>query len=120
MICRLIYYKYNKLRPINKELFIVYIVVTSAFAQTYKYYSTDFAYKAKNDYGYWTEWSDWEESHCLITISLDRGVVNIYSPIPQEFDTYDDLGERYDNDGKSYTLCGVDSNGLRCTTSAPL
>lgn len=95
-------------------LLFIFLLFGDCFAQTYKYYSTDFAYKAKNEYGYWTEWSDWEESHCLITISLDRGVVNIYSSIPQEFDIYDDLGESYDNDGESYTLCGVDSDGLRC------
>ena len=92
----------------------IFLLFGDCFAQTYKYYSTDFACKAKNEYGYWTEWSDWEASHCLVTISLDRNVVNIYSPIPQEFDIYDNLGESYDSDGQSLTLCGVDTDGLRC------
>ena len=61
-------------------------------AQTTKYYSTDFAYKVKNDYGQWSDWSKWESSRCLITISLDRNVINIYSEEPQEFDIYDSEG----------------------------
>lgn len=48
-------------------------------AQTYKYYSTDFAYKTKDRYGYWSGWSDWEPSRCLVSISLDKNIINIYS-----------------------------------------
>lgn len=83
-------------------------------AQTTKYYSTDFAYKVKNDYGQWSDWSKWESSRCLITISLDRNVINIYSEEPQEFDIYDSEGNVTDSDGESLILNCVDKNGLRC------
>ncbi len=46
-----------------KKAFIFMLVIMFAFAvdtnaQTYKYYSTDFAYKTKDRYGYWSGWSD--------------------------------------------------------------
>lgn len=88
--------------------------IADATAQTYKYYSTDFAYKTKKSNGYWTEWTDWEECRCLVSVSFDRDVINIYSEEPQEFDIYDEEGESEDENGSSYTLRCIDKNGLRC------
>lgn len=103
----------------KKFLFVTFFIlgtIIGSVAQTYKYYTTELAYKAKNDYGYWTEWSDWESCRCLITISFDRDVINIYSSEPQEFDVYDyyeGISEDGD-DGRSLTLKCVDREGLRC------
>ena len=102
----------------KKAFFLTLILIlgfmANASAQTYKFYSTDFAYKTKNSDGYWSRWSDWEESKCLVTISLDREVINIYSETPQEFDIYDEIGESEDENGTSLTLRCVDKDGLRC------
>ncbi len=95
-------------------LLVAFITFTNAKAQTSKFYSTDFAYKTKSNYGYWSEWSDWEPSKCLITISLDRDVINIYSRVPQEFDIYEIVGEKEDESGSSYIVKCVDADGLRC------
>ena len=84
------------------------------FAQTYKYYTTDFAYKEKDDYGYWSDWTDWQDSHCLVTINTNKEIVTIYSKTPQEFDIVEDLGESYDDSGLSNTWLAVDDEGLRC------
>ncbi len=102
-----------------KKAFIFMLVITFAFtvdtnAQTYKYYSTDFAYKTKDRYGYWSGWSDWEPSRCLVSISLDRNIINIYSDTPQEFDIYDEVGNSEDDEGTSIILRCIDANGLRC------
>ena len=93
---------------------IAFIFVMDATAQTYKFYSTDFAYKAKDTYGYWSDWSDWEKSRCLISIRLDREVINIYSEDTQEFDIYGEIGEKEDENGSSIILSCIDKNGLRC------
>ena len=101
-----------------KKFIFIFILILgfaiSSTAQTYKYYSTSFAYKTKNTYGYWSDWSNWDKSHCLITISLDRNVVNIYSDTHQEFDIYDNGGKSDDEDGSTLTLHCVDKQGLRC------
>lgn len=96
-------------------LFFMFGVIMNTEAQTYKYYSTDFAYKTKNTNGYWSEWSEWEESRCLVTINLDRDVINIYSETIQEFDIYEMEGDSEDEDGISFTLRCIDKNGLRCS-----
>ena len=97
-------------------LLFAFLVTTTGdlFAQTYKYHTTDFAYKAVNEYGYWMDWSDWEPSRCLVTINTDKDVITIYSEVPQEFDIVDDLGERYDDGGSNLTFLAVDSDGDRC------
>ena len=103
-----------------KKAFIFTLIFVLGFianstAETHKYYSTEFACKIKKSNGYWGEWSDWEESHCLICISLDRNVINIYSNEPQEFDIYDDdEGISEDENGSSLTLRCIDKDGLRC------
>ena len=86
-------------------------------AQNLKYYTTDFSVKIKYDDGSWSNWSDWEDSHCLVNINLDREEINIYSSTPQEFTIYKyEEGSIYDNDGgEQIKLFCVDKDGLRCT-----
>ena len=103
----------------KKALFIMLAImfglVVDTQAQTYKFYSTDFAFRMKDQDGYWTELSEWHPSRCLVTLSLDRNIINIYSEEPQEFDIYDEVGEDEDNNGGiSFTLCCIDADGLRC------
>ena len=95
-------------------LFSAFIFIMDASAQTYKYHTTKFSYKAKDEYGYWSDWSDWKKTRCLISISLDREVINIYSDSPQEFDIIGEVGDREDENGSSIILSCVDKDGLRC------
>ncbi len=102
-----------------KRLFLIlFAVLGSAWglsAQTHKYYSTEFAYMSQDEAGNWSDWSDWEPSRCLITISMDRDVINIYSETPQEFDVYEYVGEQTDDEGgTSVEFKCVDADGLRC------
>lgn len=97
-------------------LLLMSLMTLSVFADTYKYKATNFAYKIKNDYGRWTDWSDWERSSVLIVISLDRETINVYSDTPQEYDIYD-YGENWERDndgGETWTLKCVNADGLRC------
>ena len=104
-----------------KKLFLILscLFCMSAFdaiAQNYKFMSTDFAVKVKQDNGYWSDWSDWQESHCLININLDREEVNIYSKEPQEFTIYSVMDSEIDSDGgEQFKMKCVDGEGLRCT-----
>ena len=104
------------MRKLVVFMFLLLGAMLELNAQTYKYYSTDFAIKVKNDYGYWGEWSDWEPSKCLVVFSFDRRVITIYSEEPQEFDMYDMEEAVKDDSGESITLSCVDKNGLRCST----
>lgn len=90
--------------------------LSTSFAQTYKYQTTDFAYKYKNDYGVWTNWSEWEPSNMLVVLSLDRNILSIYSKELQEYDIYD-WGNGFESEsdgGSSWKLRGVNRDGLRC------
>jgi hypothetical protein len=86
-----------------------------SFAQNYKFMSTDFAMKYKDDYGNWSDWTEWEESHCLVNINLDREEINIYSSEPQEFSIYDSTETEMDDDGgEQMKFMCIDADGLRC------
>ena len=85
-------------------------------AQNYKYMSTDFSIKILQDNGYWSDWSDWAESHCLININLDREEINIYSEEPQEFTIYGmEETERDSDGGEQLKFKCIDVDGLRCS-----
>ena len=80
-----------------------------------KLQATSYAYKYLNDYGYWTEWSDWEYSSVLIVINTDNDRINIYSSTPQEYDIYDSEDSYRDKDGgETTTLKCIDADGVRC------
>ena len=100
----------------KKLLFILILIfsICAVKAQTYKYYTTCFAYKYYENYG-WTDWSEWERSHMLVVISTDRNIINIYSDKIQEYDIYEYTGEENDDDGgSSFLLQCVNKDGLRC------
>lgn len=100
-----------------KKIFIFLLLLVSVCslkAQTYKYYTDSFAYKYYEN-NRWTDWSDWQESHMLVVISLDRNIINIYSETMQEYDIYEYNGEERDRDGCTSVLFNcVNRDGLRC------
>ena len=49
------------------------------------YNTTKFAYKKRNEYGNWTNWSDWEKSDLTISMNLKDNVVKIFSPKVQTY-----------------------------------
>ena len=95
-------------------LIILLISVCSLSAQTFKYYTNSFAYKYYEN-NRWTDWSDWERSHVLVVISIDRNIINIYSETMQEYDIYEYTGEEKDGKGgSSFLFQCVNKDGLRC------
>ena len=85
-----------------------------AKAQTYKYYTNSFSCKTYAN-GSWTDWSQWEDSHILVVISLDKNIISIYSEKIQEYDIYEYGGKESDNNGgESLNFSCVDRNGLPC------
>ena len=98
--------------------FFIFVLLLLGFisvrAQTYKYYTNSFSFKTYSN-GAWTDWSQWEDSHILVVISLDRDMISIYSEKVQEYDIYEYKGEGADNEGgKILSFSGVDRDGLRC------
>lgn len=102
----------------KKRIFIT-LVAALAFvagigAQTHKFYATGFKFKIIEKDGEWSEWSEWEKTHCLVSISLDRNVISIYSRVMQEFDIYEELDVKESKKGETYVYKAVDHDGIRC------
>ena len=70
-----------------KRLFLLLLLTASIIssAQRYTFKSTAYAYKYVNEYGYWTDWTDWQSSNVKITIDTDTSVLSIYSKTPQVY-----------------------------------
>ena len=84
-------------------------------AEALKFNATSFAYKTQNDYGYWSDWSNWEYTSILIVINSDNDRINIYSRTLQEYDIYDYMENGYDRDGgETITFKCIDADGVRC------
>lgn len=52
-----------------------------------------------NNYGSWSDWSNYQESNILVTIDLYNDVVTINSLKTQVYTVYESLGNYYDSDG---------------------
>lgn len=84
-------------------------------AQTYKLQTYNFAFRSKNSYGVWSDWSKWESSDMLVVINQDKDRITIYSRKVQEYDIYDYEGEEDDRyGGTTISYRCVDDDGLRC------
>ena len=84
-----------------KRLFLLLLLTASIIssAQRYTFKSTAYAYKYVNEYGYWTDWTDWQSSNVKITIDTDTSVLSIYSKTPQVYYLKDYLGKFEDERG---------------------
>jgi len=95
-------------------LMILFVLcVNGVDAQTYKFKTTDFAYKGVVN-NQWTDWTDWQSCDLLVVISVDRNMITIYSQDTQEYDIVEYQGEETDNEGKSMKFLCVNEDGLRC------
>ncbi len=102
----------------NRTILLVVALCVSVMvsAEVHKWQATSLAFRTLDDYGYWSEWTDWEDCSILVVFNLNTDRVNIYSNETQEYDIYDYLDESYDNNGsKTVTLKCIDADGLRCT-----
>lgn len=84
----------------KKLILVIALLVLStlSFGQVLTFKSTAFACNVYSN-GYWSGWSDWEDSNLYITMNLNTDVVTIYSPVKQIYHIYKSEGEYYDEDG---------------------
>lgn len=81
-------------------LFIMLVgLCASVSAQTYHYKTTSFAYKYVNEYGRWTQWSDWMESNLLLTIDFDDDVIKVFTEKTQVYLVTKFVGNYTDSSG---------------------
>ena len=83
-----------------KKLFLILCLFIgfTASAQIINFRTTAYAQKI-NNYGTWTDWSNYQPSDMLVTIDLYNDVVTINSPKTQVYAIYESLGNYYDSDG---------------------
>ena len=80
-----------------------------------KLQATSYAYKSTDEYGRWSDWSNWNDCSILVVVNTSNDRVNIYSNTPQEYDIYNYGEEEYDKDGGTTTTFNcIDDNGVRC------
>lgn len=95
-------------------LFFIAFISLGVNAEVYKYKSESFSYKTLDNYGYWSEWSDWVNSSVLVVVDIDKDVIRIYSEEPQEFDILY-AEDTYDSEYNAMLMCQcVDADGVEC------
>jgi hypothetical protein len=87
---------------------------------TVKLWSEFTSFRYENEYGTWTEWSDWERNRVLLVFDFDNTKIKIYSKEYQEFDLIEELEAKerdQDEGGNWYTKVkslAIDNDGRRC------
>lgn len=90
------------------------VFLSSAFAQTRYYKTTQFAIKYKVS-GVWGGWSDWKSSSMKVKIDLDDDIIVIYSEKVQVYRVVETMGSYTDESGgkqvKYFVVDQDDDNG---------
>ena len=88
-----------------KKFLIVLILSIIGFisidAQTQWYRANTYAYKYINNYGHWTNWSDWISCSVNIKFDIDNDIIVIYSNKTQIYAIFDGGQQYTDSDGGS-------------------
>ena len=70
--------------------------------------TTEFAWKFQNEYGVWSDWSDWEKSNMKVKIDLNRDQVIVYSPDIQIYNVLEQVEAPYDPKGQQIKFRIID------------
>lgn len=73
--------------------------------------ATSLSYRYVNDYGYWTNWSDWEKCDVRIKFELTDDVIVIYSNKNQFYKVISLVDPPYDSNGKTIKYRILDGDG---------
>lgn len=85
------------------------------FGQVYKFRAAKFAFKVKDDFNQWQEWSDWHDSSVLISIDINTKRIKIFSNKIQVYDIIEEHDIHEDDEGnKTLRFYCLDKNGLYC------
>lgn len=85
--------------------------VLGSYAQqqsTLWFRTTEFAWKYMNEYGRWTDWSDWEKSNMKVKIDLNRDQIVIFSSEVQIYTVLSVEEPPYDSSGQQVKYRVID------------
>jgi hypothetical protein len=86
--------------------------VTISNAQVVNWFkATSFSYRYVDDYGYWTNWSKWEECNIRIQFLYSKDVIIIYSNKTQNYKIINMVEPPYDPNGVTVKYQVYDSDG---------
>ena len=80
-------------------IMLLSVIGLYASAQIQWYKGTSYAYKYVNEYGYWTNWTDWYSCNINIKFDIDNDVIVIYSNKRQTYAIFDGGQQYTDSDG---------------------
>lgn len=83
------------MKKIVRLIFITILFIVTSYwvcGQIHKLRAEKFAFKVKDDFNQWQEWSDWDDSAVLISIDMDMKRIKIFSNKIQVYD----IIEEYD------------------------
>lgn len=80
---------------------VLLIGSAAASAETLWFKANSYAYKYVNDYGKWTEWTDWLKCDVSIRFDLDDDIIVIYSNRTQIYAIFDGGQKFTDSSGGS-------------------
>lgn len=83
--------------------FVLIIATALSASAEYQWYkATSYAYRYTNDYGRWTEWTDWMSCNISISFDMDDDVITIYGNKTQIYVITDTKGSGTDPSGGQY------------------
>lgn len=71
-----------------KKLFLLFMLFGCSLTiqgQIIRYQAQEFAFRYVNQYGSWTEWSDWERSTVIVTINVAEDIIMVNTATPQTY-----------------------------------
>lgn len=81
----------------NIILTLFCIVTLNSYSQVCWYKANSYAYKQMNNYGYWTNWSNWIPCNIDLKIDWDNDIIVIYSNKVQKYIVTDIVGNYTDS-----------------------
>ena len=101
-----------------KYLFLVlFLSLSVAQAQQYRFKTTGFMVSEKTKFGEWSVWSKFQKSEMVVVLDADKDRIVVYSEVLQLFNIIKYYDQKETKEGNVVSFLCLDNSGIECDVS---
>jgi hypothetical protein len=105
------------MKSIKYLILLLFVSVTVAQAQQYRFETSGFMITQKTNKGKWDEWSKFNKTKMVVTLDADKNRIVVYSEVIQLFTILKYYDKKETKDGNVVSFQCVDNVGQNCEVS---
>jgi len=105
------------MKSIKYLFFVLFLSLSVAQAQQYRFKTTGFMVSEKTKFGEWSVWSKFQKSEMVVVLDADKDRIVVYSEVLQLFNIIKYYDQKETKEGNVVSFLCIDNSGIECDVS---